>query len=485
MSDTYISSGVTSSFLVLDNGDTDYVYAGGTVISTTVNNGGTEILSGGIADASTINNGGVEIIYTGGVASGSVISGGQAVISGGTAIGLTISNGTADGVEVYSGGVLSDSTIDYGTNANISSGGTAIGVTANNAGLEVYNSGTASGSVIVSGGHLDVFSGGVASDVSVFDGSLLNLNGGTASGIVISGPGADALVSSGTASDQLIDFDAREYVYSGGSISNTVIEEGGVLVISGGTATHTTIAPGGAIVAGGIKDTSTMSAVITGGELELLSEGTILFSVAVDGNYAGDVITVTADNYSGSLDAYITVQCFYPGTRIATPEGETEVQDLRAGDIVYTANGPMPVRWLGQSHVHMRFADKLRALPIRVTAGALGDGLPRRDLLLSPAHALLVDGILVEAAALVNGRSIFREHDVPEQFTYYHVELASHELLLVEGVMAESFVDNVDRMHFHNAGERDVPVTPIAEMAYPRAKAQRQLPARMRGRLAS
>ena len=172
--------------------------------------------------------------------------------------------------------------------------------------------------------------------------------------------------------------------------------------------------------------------------------------------------------------------CFYPGTAIATPAGETAVENLRPGDLVQTASGAMPVRWIGHSHVSTRFADPLRVLPIRIRAGALGAGLPVRDLLLSPEHAVFIDGILAQAGALVNGVSIVREHDVPEQFTYFHVELTSHELLYAEGALAESFVDNVDRANFHNWLEREVPEEPIAELPYPRAKAARQLPRHLR-----
>lgn len=175
--------------------------------------------------------------------------------------------------------------------------------------------------------------------------------------------------------------------------------------------------------------------------------------------------------------------CFYPGTAIATPAGDVAVEDLRAGDLVLTANGPLPLRWIGQSHVARRFADPLRSLPIRIRQSALGEGLPRRDLLVSPDHALFLEGVLVHASALVNGESIIREANVPETFTYYHVELASHELLLAEGVQAESFVDNVDRMHFHNWDEREAPEAAIEEMPYPRAKSARQLPGVIRRRL--
>ncbi len=134
----------------------------------------------------------------------------------------------------------------------------------------------------------------------------------------------------------------------------------------------------------------------------------------------------------------------------------------------------------------MVFADPLRVLPIRVKAGALGEGLPGRDLLLSADHALLVDGILAQAGALVNGVSIIRETQVPTVFTYYHVEVADHSLILAENVPAETFVDNVDRMGFDNWAEHEAlygNAVAIVEMDYPRAKSARQVPQAIRNRL--
>lgn len=87
-----------------------------------------------------------------------------------------------------------------------------------------------------------------------------------------------------------------------------------------------------------------------------------------------------------------------------------------------------------------------------------------RDLRVSPEHAIFMGDILVQAAALVDGVTVLREQSIPEQFTYCHVELASHELLLAEGVPAESFVDNVDRMHFHNWDARTAPEEAIVEL---------------------
>ena len=90
----------------------------------------------------------------------------------------------------------------------------------------------------------------------------------------------------------------------------------------------------------------------------------------------------------------------------------------------------------------------------------------------------------MQAAALVNGTSITREEDVPESFRYYHIELATHELLLAEGCPAESFVDNIDCMNFHNWDAREAPVEPVIEMDFARAKSARQVPVAVRNAIA-
>ncbi|MGE4480713.1 Hint domain-containing protein [Acidocella sp.] len=179
------------------------------------------------------------------------------------------------------------------------------------------------------------------------------------------------------------------------------------------------------------------------------------------------------------------VTCFLAGTKIRTVSGEVAVETLKAGDMVLTAAGQaVPVRWLGRSTIAGRFADPLRAAPVLIKAGALGEALPRQDLRVSPAHALFLDGVLVEAGALVNGLTILRE-EMADHFVYYHVELASHDLLISNGVASESFVDNAGRMNFDNWNEHEAlgAGACIAEMDYPRVKAARQLPQGLRARL--
>ena len=172
--------------------------------------------------------------------------------------------------------------------------------------------------------------------------------------------------------------------------------------------------------------------------------------------------------------------CFLAGTAVMTPNGEVAVETLKTGDMVVLADGrAAPINWLGVQTVATRFADPLRVLPVRIAAGALADGLPKRDLLISPDHAILRDGVLVQAGAMVNGLSITRERAMPEIFRYYHVEVADHSCILAEGVAAETFVDNVSRMAFDNWQEREAPLA-VEEMSLPRVKSARQLPLAMR-----
>jgi hypothetical protein len=140
-----------------------------------------------------------------------------------------------------------------------------------------------------------------------------------------------------------------------------------------------------------------------------------------------------------------------------TPGGEDAVENLRAGDMVLAMRdgeaGFEALRWVGSMDVAVPrdAAMAAKAAPILIKAGALADGLPARDLRVSPDHAIEVDGYLIPAKHLVNGTSIVQEAWC-QRVTYFHLELEAHGLLLSEGLWSESYLDDGNRHAFNNAG---------------------------------
>lgn len=173
--------------------------------------------------------------------------------------------------------------------------------------------------------------------------------------------------------------------------------------------------------------------------------------------YHASATTVTDPQTGASVQALdLVVVCFAEGTRIATPDGARPVEALREGDLVIAVTAgqhrPRRVRWIGHRRLDLTAHPRPeRAAPIRFRAGALGDGLPCRDLLVSPDHALLIDGRLVPAKLLLNGMTIVQERTL-RAVSYYHVELDEHAILLAEGVEAESYLEAGYRGFFANGG---------------------------------
>jgi hypothetical protein len=118
------------------------------------------------------------------------------------------------------------------------------------------------------------------------------------------------------------------------------------------------------------------------------------------------------------------------GTMIRTPEGELPVEKLRAGKQVITlVDGrevAKTVSWLGRRRVDLaRHARPETAAPIRIRRDAFAAGMPHRDLLLSPDHAVFDDGKLI---------------------------CEEHAILLAEGLPAESYIDTGNSGFFENSG---------------------------------
>lgn len=200
------------------------------------------------------------------------------------------------------------------------------------------------------------------------------------------------------------------------------------------------------------------------------------------GQFTGIRFTSNDPDYLVTSLKVGAVNCFCRDTRIQTLDGLKPVQDLVAGDRLLTARGDVTdVVWLGRQHVDTRLVLPSRVYPICISAGTLGNG---RDLFVSPDHGIALDGYLINAGALVNGETIYQVAQMPlTGFTYFHVETEAHQLLLAEGVAAESYLDIPARAAFDNGQER-AGAAPITPMSLPRISSARLVPAVLRDRLA-
>lgn len=171
------------------------------------------------------------------------------------------------------------------------------------------------------------------------------------------------------------------------------------------------------------------------------------------------------------------VICFTPGTRIATPEGPKLIQTLRQGDRVLTKDdGPQEVLWTGSRRMSgARLYAMPHLRPIRLRAGAFGNDRPEPDLIVSPAHRMLVKGaasqalfgtseVLVRAEDLLNDTSIAVDHLLRE-VTYIHILLERHNIVFANGVETESFHPSNTALEMIDPGQRDVLMTVMPQVA--------------------
>jgi glycosyltransferase involved in cell wall biosynthesis len=214
----------------------------------------------------------------------------------------------------------------------------------------------------------------------------------------------------------------------------------------------TGVAPGDRLAILGVTITS---ATYSGTTLTLnTSGGTFSFTNITLASNETPGATFGTTTFEGNSYGYIQMACYCRGTLILTPTGEVPVESLAIGDEVVTASGvAKPVKWIGQrSYMGWLAAGNPKAMPVHFKPGSLADRVPRRDLWVSPEHAMYIDGALVPAELLANGDSIVKTKGL-EEIHYFHVELDTHDVIVAEGALAETFVDDDSRGMFHNAAE--------------------------------
>ena len=183
-------------------------------------------------------------------------------------------------------------------------------------------------------------------------------------------------------------------------------------------------------------------------------------------------VTTVTDKTTGAADTLTNIDriqfaapvCFTTGTRIVAVRdgiaGDVAIQNLRVGDVAVTATGGhRTIRWIGRREVRPdAYPVPATQWPVRILAGAFGtdargQAVPARNLRLSPGHPVLVGadaqnagGVLVPIMNLIDGIAICRE--AVDQVTYWHVELDQHDILLAEGLPAESYFESGARAWF-------------------------------------
>ncbi|MEC8041386.1 MAG: Hint domain-containing protein [Pseudomonadota bacterium] len=144
------------------------------------------------------------------------------------------------------------------------------------------------------------------------------------------------------------------------------------------------------------------------------------------------------------------IPCFTHGTLIRTQAGEEEVQHLQKGQLLpLWSEGAARVRLVLQRHLSAKdLAAYPNLRPVKITAGALGQGLPKRDLWVSPQHRMLVASpvakrmfgaaeVLVAAIRLTELPGIYVDEWV-DCITYVHVVMDQHQVIIAEGSPSET-----------------------------------------------
>lgn len=288
----------------------------------------------------------------------------------------------------------------------------------------------------------DTVSGGAGDDEILGQDGDDALFGGTGNDTLIGGDGVDDFF--GGAGDDLLIGGAGDGLFNGGAGADTMI---------GGTDRDTfyNVSAGDVIDGGegGADDFDRINikgSIPAGGSYSVIrsvdnpENGTITYLDA-DGNDAGTIEFTNIEK---------VVPCFTPGTRIATPRGEVNVETLKVGDRVITRdNGLQNIRWIG--NVAMSAADFQRRehlAPVLILKGALGNDLPERDMMVSPNHRMLVANdktvlyfeeseVLVAAKHLTGLMGVKRVQNVDTN--YIHLLFDQHEVILSDGTWSESF----------------------------------------------
>ena len=407
------------------------------------------------------------IATTSGSVTTKILAGGTLNFTGATAFGAistVIVNGSLiDNATPTLGSALSFFQGSNQSNLSVNSGGTITTTSLDLTDVLVTTvaagGNLTAGTVILAGDRLDIAGTATISTLKLSSGTFtvegVATIGATGTGVFTVNQGG-SLSMTGTASTNIVNNGAAEVfdIYGGKLV---VVSNTGLLA---GSSFNFGSVTNGSFDIASYSATSAITGLANGDNFEV---GTGKYTSATY-NTTSHVLTLTGTgptltlngvsvagltnasfNLSTAADGGTTVNvsCFLAGTRIETARGEVAIETLAEGDEVVTLDGAhrgvARVRWLGHSVIDATVGGEQSA-PIRIRAHAFAKGEPRRDLLVTPEHCILVDGGLIPARMLVNEVSILRETGLAS-YEVHHVACERHVILFAEGLTTESYLD--------------------------------------------
>ena len=463
---------VFDSSVFLGSVNTTITLASGFQAIAATSGAGSLTITGPAASSLTINaNSGNFSVF-------SVASGGNLSISGVTVTGanvpgeggaffnagtLTINNSIISGntAGFAGGGIRNSGGIVTVTNSTVASNRSlfSAGISATGGTTTVANSTLFDNIALAVGGGIGIFNGGTVFVYnSTFSGNAANAGGGgiyadggttlnisntiianSASGGDFAGSGTVNVTSPSTAANNLV----SQGTFSWATTKTSSEINLGTLANNGGpTPTQALLANSVAINAGN-------AAISNGAPVSGLDQR----------GYTRSSSRPSIGAYEFTFPSPSAPVCFLIGTLIRMADGsEVPIQELRIGGRIATSKGPLPIIWIAKRTVWKQRASRSeykKALPVRIQAGSLGDGIPCNDLLVSRCHGIWVDGKVVNASFLENDVNIAQasEAEFSGCIQYYHLEFDEEVLVEANGALACSYVNMNNRRYFDNYPE--------------------------------
>ncbi len=469
----YVDGGTEADYI--DGGDgNDSLFGGTGAFADTILGGiGNDTIDGGDGNDSLLGGAGTDSILGG--AGNDYVDGGTEAdyIDGGNG-NDSLFGGAGAFADTILGGIGND-TIDGGDGNDSLLGGAGTDNISGGAGDDYVDGGDGSDSIdggsgndtLIFGLGDDTVLGGDGNDLidDVAGSQLIGnnlLDGGAGNDTIFAGGGSDTLLG-GANDDQLFGEDGNDSL-DGGTGNDSLDGGSGNDTLSGGAGNDTMTGGLGSdrflgLTAGDVVDGSEDPGDTDNDILDLFGSGwtkantNIIFS-SPDHESGTIQFLDNLGNVIGTMsfsNIETIVPCFTPGTLIETDRGPVPVEMLTVGDTVLTMDhGFQPLRWVGRRDLTPEeLVRSPRLRPILIGAGALGPGMPSRNMRVSPQHRILMNGASSE---LISGET---EVLAPAQYfvghpgivqdagaagvTYIHLMFDTHEIVMSDGLWTESF----------------------------------------------